>query len=530
MTYSYPLAQEKRRIRFDQIVSKSYWSWRENPAIMVPTMISSSIAVLTQSIYVIFATILLLQLESSGVVNKIAADLTSGNTSGIVTIFLSPPVLFESIIFIGVAFIVSTITSVLAGGAAYSSEFLSYRRILDGERVKIATTMSLLKEKWKKMAWTLFLVQLLTYAPIAILLVIGTASLALSGAGPLSLDLLLGLFFVGLIPTIGLMFLFTFALPAVALEDLSGMAALKRSYSIVTRNFGPSATYAIVRLLSYAAITGVAYLASEFGLPLTSIASIAVTLLLVPTLHLAKTSIYVEVQKNSDMQFEVYGPTSATKDLFGGPFFAYAWRKLKQSIVELKNYTLNPRNLPYHAASALAFLFGVWLGLYIGKNGLDATILGLGYNEGQINPAILSAVPLSEGFDIFLHNWQVSLSTALSGLWFVAPSLVTLAFNGMVLGAVYYLTPNFTMFAAAIFPHGSIEIPSFVLSGSAGTRLGLSFLKTFGKDKDSPEEANFRQIARETIYILVGLAVLFFVAGLIEGNITPIIMRFYGWR
>ncbi len=530
MTYTFPYAALKRRIRFDQIVSKSYWSWRANPAIMVPTMISSSIAVLTQSIYVIFATALLLQLESRGLVSQISSDITSGNTSGAIALILSPSVLYPSIAFLFVAFVVSTIVSILASGSAYSSEFITYQRLLNGEHVKVATAMSALKAKWKKMAWTLFLVQLFTYGPLAIILLAGGYAIISSGIGPLSLISLIILFGVGLIPTVVFMFLFMYALVAVALEDLSGMAALRKSSQLVKGNFGTSATYAIVRVLSYLLITGVGAVASEIGLPLTSIASIAVTLMLVPILHLAKTSIYTEIPKNAEMQFEIYGPTSSTKDLFGGPFIGFALHKLKQGIIELKNFALNLRNLPYHAASAFALLVGVWIGLYIGRNGVDATILALGYQQGQINPTVLNAVPFSEGFDIFLHNWLVSLSTALSGLWFVAPSLVTLAFNGMVVGAVYYLTPNFTMFAAAIFPHGSIEIPSFVLAGSAGTRLGVAFMKTFGKGKDSPEEARFYEFARQTVYVLIGLAILFLIAGFIEGNITPIIMRMYGWH
>lgn len=497
---------------------------------MVPTLISSSIEVLVQSIFVLFGTILVLQLESNGIITQITAQLTLRNTAGAVAILLSPGVIYDAIGLMVIAFLISAFTSILAGGLSYSSEFMSYVRVLGGEQVKIPTVVSALREKWKKMAWTLFLVQLLTYAPIAILLSLGILGFFLAGASPLSLFSLLGVFTIGLIPTVILMFLFMYALVAVAVDDLSGIAALRKSYTIAKGNFGTSATYALVRIISYALIIGAASLASEIGLPLTSIASIAVTLLLVPVLHLAKTTIYVEVQKDSDMQFEIYGPTSASKDLLGGPFFRYLLRKLKQGIIELKNFALSFKNLPYHVASALAFLIGVWVGLYIGKNGLDNLLVGLGYQQGQINPTILNAVPLSEGFDIFLHNWLVSLSTALSGLWLIAPALVTLAFNGMVLGGVYYLTPNFTMFAAAIFPHGSIEIPSFVLAGSAGTRLGIAFIRTFGKEKSSPEEARFGEIARETIYILIGLAILFLIAGTIEGNITPIVMRLYGWR
>jgi uncharacterized membrane protein SpoIIM required for sporulation len=293
-------------------------------------------------------------------------------------------------------------------------------------------------------------------------------------------------------------------------------------------------------VVSYFAISLVSELATTIGVPLSSLASVAITLLLFPVLHLTKTWIYLQVkvpQRQEQRGFffsmlgESYGgAVSGPKDLLGGPFFRFAAGKLKQGVYALKNFALNWRNLPYHFASVLAFALGIILGEYVGTHGLDQAILALGYQQGKINPTILRNVPLSTGFDIFLHNWQASLATALSGVWLVAPSLVTLAFNGMILGLVYYLTPNFTMFAAAIFPHGSIELPSFIVAGSAGMKLGVAFVRSIGKGKESPEERNFELVARETIYVVIGLAVLFFVAGLIEGNITPIIMRMYGWK
>jgi uncharacterized membrane protein SpoIIM required for sporulation len=101
---------------------------------------------------------------------------------------------------------------------------------------------------------------------------------------------------------------------------------------------------------------------------------------------------------------------------------------------------------------------------------------------------------------------------------------------------VYHLTPNATMFVAAIFPHGSIELPSFIIAGSTGVKLGVAFLRAHGfstKNKEGAPDSDierFHEVARETIYVLVGLAVLFLIAGFIEGNITPIIMRAAGWH
>ena len=151
-------------------------------------------------------------------------------------------------------------------------------------------------------------------------------------------------------------------------------------------------------------------------------------------------------------------------------------------------------------------------------------IFDMGYVPGKINPLVTGSPPLSVGVYIFFHNWQASLATALSGIWFPGVPFVTLVLNGVVIGVASDLAPNAAMLAAAILPHGIIELPSFVLAGSAGIKLGVVFLRSFG----NPGPA-LQATARQTVYLLLGLAVLFFVAGFIEGNVTPWIMGMAGW-
>jgi uncharacterized membrane protein SpoIIM required for sporulation len=501
---------------------------------MVPTLLSSSISVLVQSIFVIIGTVLLIQLESNDTFSQITSYVASKNYGALASILLSQHVLYPMVAYFGAAVVLTAIVTILASGFTYSAEYLSYLRAMNNnsERVRLPTVFSFLKDKWQPMAWTFFLVQLFTFLPVVLFTLLGVGVAYVGGPSIVSLFSISGLAILGLIFTGITALVMIYAMVAVAADNLSGISAIRKSYRVVRSNLGISLIYAIVTLVGYIVITLVAELVTNIGVPLTSIASIAITLLIIPVLHMTKTSIYIQSGANSSeiALEELLGPTSGSKDLLGGPFFRFALSKLKQGIYALKDYALNWRNLPYHLASTAALIIGVLVGENIGRNGLDSLIFALGYTPGVINPTILGDVPLTAGLDIFLHNWEVSLSTALSGIWLVAPTLATIGFNGMILGVVYYLTPNFTMFAAAIFPHGSIELPSFVLSGSAGMRLGVYFLRTIGKGKDSTEEQRFEAVARETIYIIIGLAILFFIAGIIEGNITPIIMRMYGWK
>jgi len=120
------------------------------------------------------------------------------------------------------------------------------------------------------------------------------------------------------------------------------------------------------------------------------------------------------------------------------------------------------------------------------------------------------------------------LATALSGLALMIPTLVTMLFNGFILGVVGSLVPSMKMFLAAILPHGIVELPSFILAGSVGSNLAFKFMKALMRGGSSTD-AEVHRAVRQAIYIIVGLAPFFILAGIIEAFVTPFVMRFYGW-
>jgi uncharacterized membrane protein SpoIIM required for sporulation len=130
---------------------------------------------------------------------------------------------------------------------------------------------------------------------------------------------------------------------------------------------------------------------------------------------------------------------------------------------------------------------------------------------------------------IFLHNWQVSLATALSGVWMSVIPVGTLFLNGVIIGVVYTLVPNTLMLAAALLPHGVIEVPSFIIAGSAGLKLGITYFRALRSQEAGQGQDMLGRVATQTVYVVVGLALLFLIAGLIEGNVTPWLMRLAGW-
>lgn len=385
------------------------------------------------------------------------------------------------------------------------------------------------------MAWTLLLSNLVTWGPAAIGFALIVASLANINTPAGAVALLTAsyafqpLFFASLILSV-----FTvYSYPSVVVDAASGMGAVRRSFRVASHNLGLTLTYSIIRIIFQGLLLLITYLANGLGVASSlSSALIVLTLsfVLTPMLHLTKSMIYFYAgQTVPQMPFE---PSSPVWQDAIGKLPRAIWLKIRAGLGEGIRFVVGPRNLPFHAASFAALAVGIYLGYNVSVNGLGSNLLSLGARPGHGNPdfrQFTAATPV-DGLAIFLNNWFVSFATALSGLGFGAPSFISILFTGFTLGVLVgpQLSPSVTMFSAAILPHGIIEIPSFLLAGSAGMRLGYAALKI--KFRPGPESDDYLSTTmRLAVYVVVGLAPLFFIAGLIEADITPFIMRMFGW-
>jgi uncharacterized membrane protein SpoIIM required for sporulation len=119
------------------------------------------------------------------------------------------------------------------------------------------------------------------------------------------------------------------------------------------------------------------------------------------------------------------------------------------------------------------------------------------------------------------HNTGIGLKCFAGGL-LVIPGILTTIFNALFLGASfgYMARPdvaqgvNFYHFVTA---HGPCELTAIVLSAGAGLRLGLSWMKTGGLTRS----ASLRKTAEEAMPIMGTAMLLFFMAALIEGFLSP---------
>lgn len=460
----------------------------------------------------------------------LAIPALSGNVCGLVRDTTFFP-LVELVVVVGV--VGYLLVSILGGGFVYSAEYGTYVNAWNKETVPIRDVVETGSRHWRPMAWTILLTNLVTWSPLIITL--GPLAYLLfstcSGASNfLGLAVLIFPLEVAVFASLTISIFTLYAYPAVVIDGVSGWNAIRHSFRVTSHNFGTTMTYVVLRGAFQVILFSILVpLANALHVPLTSLVTVVLTLLLLPILHSTKTMIYHYARPDvPEMEFEVSNPI--IPDLYRRLPRA-AWLKVKRGLGEIRAYLGDLSNIPYHLASVVALALGIILGNYVTNNGLLAAFSQLGLlhpGKGNPNVDISKVVPPFLGIDIFFHNWLVSIGTAMAGLGFGLPSFADILFNGYILGLLQPTIPSDALFFSAILPHGIIEIPSLVLAGSIGIKLGVAAWRVRLMPTPENREALSRDFL-QGVFVVVGLALLFLIAGLIEGIVTPEIMKLYGW-
>ncbi len=133
--------------------------------------------------------------------------------------------------------------------------------------------------------------------------------------------------------------------------------------------------------------------------------------------------------------------------------------------------------------------------------------------------SILGTEPVASS-QIMINNMSVAFKVVGSGIIAGVGTIYILFNNGLLMGTIASLVGKNNLaypFWAFVFPHGSLELPAIFLSGGAGLLIakGLLFpgdyyrrdaLKTYGVS---------------AAQLLFGIVPLLFIAGIIEGFISP---------
>src|SRR5579863_573241 len=133
--------------------------------------------------------------------------------------------------------------------------------------------------------------------------------------------------------------------------------------------------------------------------------------------------------------------------------------------------------------------------------------------------SIVSIAP-KETSRIMTNNLAVSFETFAGGISFGLLTLFSLYTNGMLLGVIGAACHHYGMSLALwsfVAAHGSLELPSIIIAGAAGLRLGHAMLFPGGyRWKDSVARGGI-----EATRLVSGIIPLLVSAGCLEGFFSP---------
>jgi len=133
--------------------------------------------------------------------------------------------------------------------------------------------------------------------------------------------------------------------------------------------------------------------------------------------------------------------------------------------------------------------------------------------------SIVSVAPM-ETSRIMTNNLSVSFVAFAFGITFGIGSLYVMAYNGLMLGVIGVACHQYGMSVALwsfVAAHGSLELPSIIIAGGAGLRLGRAMLFPGAlRWKDSVAEGGI-----EATRLVSGTIPMLVIAGCLEGFFSP---------
>jgi uncharacterized membrane protein SpoIIM required for sporulation len=133
--------------------------------------------------------------------------------------------------------------------------------------------------------------------------------------------------------------------------------------------------------------------------------------------------------------------------------------------------------------------------------------------------SVVTVAPMMSSF-LMTHNLTVSFLAFATGIVFGLGTVYFMFINGLLLGVIGVACQQHGMSVdlwSFVAPHGALELPSIILAGAAGLRLGHGVLfPGVYRRKDSVGIAGV-----EATRLVVGIIPLLVIAGTLEGFFSP---------
>ena len=307
-----------------------------------------------------------------------------------------------------------------------------------------------------------------------------------------------------------------FAPMAASIDENPPLQSIIRSVLMAKTEVGAIILYFSALVAVTLVAIAVESAVESFYVTLGSLVSIVISLAINPILHLYLVAVY-----------ETHNNETLLEPLKARLTFKLMYTTLNKGLKLIRMFFTTKYGLIALTVTFTVFLIGFTLGYLTVDPEIRSILINSGIIvPGRLNPEFKVYNRIFLGLDIFFHNWRTSLSTAMSGIVYAIPSTISTLFNGYVIGVVYATINDPIKASAIILPHGILEIPAFLLASASGVLLGFKMIM-FRRGKVSLEEVTI-DLERTAIFI-IGLSLVFLVAGIIESNVTPIIAEMAGW-
>ena len=333
-------------------------------------------------------------------------------------------------------------------------------------------------------------------ALLATLVAVATGSALVAGL----VALLSGLVLVAVLAAVRA--LFAFAPVSVVVDDATVVGALSNAVSFVRARPVRAGFYYLVAvgtLLAFSVVSGVLTLVEVTAFP-----SLVTVVLVFPALDLLKTALYSGARGR-------LSPPPLPERSVRGQFSDGVRRGWTEMTVFVRG------TLGTHVLVVALAVASFWVGWELSEPLVGPVETSISARlEGHIAPAA--------ALEFFGNNWLVALTTAVSGVVLALPAIVSLLFNGLVMG-IYARTEVAPMeLLAFVIPHGIFEIPAIFVATALGVHLGLAGWRTM---RGRATRAALADALERAFWVLIGVGILLAVAAVIEGFISPYYFRLF---
>lgn len=202
------------------------------------------------------------------------------------------------------------------------------------------------------------------------------------------------------------------------------------------------------------------------------------------------------------------------------------------SLAKVRRFFLHDVPREYRAAwrflaTSGALLFGPWIAIMlaiiinrdVAELMVPATLLD-GMKQGETWFEIDSSRRVATAVFLMTHNAQIGLAAFAGGMLAGVGTILLLVYNGLSLGAVFGALVAYGLsdrMIGFVGPHGFIELSAVVVCGAGGLMLAQALLWPGFE----PRSVVLSTAAQRAARLMLGILPFFAVAGVIEGNVSP---------